>query len=257
MNILSIDWDYFFPVPRKRPEAYMYDWGMQEAEFFTSADGIWTSRAASFIAVGMGLPTTSGEEESFWSKVLIRPSASLWVADSHSALSDLVQRNGVENVEIWNFDAHHDGAYSKEACLLAEEGRISCDNWAYWARCLGVEVATIYPKWRERNPESSSKFFSGLTFFDRVPQVLFHEVFICRSGAWVPPWLDEKFVGFLKGAATLARQTFCRLPFSGASWAWQERLGPEVVREMNMGAVDEQVKAMRRAQEQVRGQRGG
>jgi hypothetical protein len=29
---------------------------------------------------------------------------------------------------------------------------------------------------------------------------VFHRVFLCRSGAWVPPWVDPAFFAFLESA---------------------------------------------------------
>src|ERR1017187_10349837 len=67
-NLLSVDWDFFFPELSYDPELRsLYDWGHQDGGIFFLHD-VWYDRAAGFILNNMPLPTTSGDEATFWSR---------------------------------------------------------------------------------------------------------------------------------------------------------------------------------------------
>ncbi len=220
MKLLSVDWDYFFPKiehssqPRFSQEWALYDWGHKESRLMI--DLIWGTRAAGFLAAGLSLPGTTGEEEHFWARFHFTKRAKLYLAESHSALGDeKVIGHGVR--EIVNFDAHHDAGYhhrSFEDALRAMEikndkgigHRMACDDWAVYAAARGIPVVTKYPAWRswamndeggEPEPEAPIERMidDGTPFAEP-----FGRVFVCRSGAWTPSWLDDKFETFVKAA---------------------------------------------------------
>src|SRR5574340_1024527 len=116
MNLLSVDWDFFFPEPSPDDgrNVELFDWGHKENSFFI--DALWTFRAGAFLRAGLELPGLSGEQEDFWERFRFAPDAELFWAESHSAagLHEVEQRV----THVWNYDAHHDAWYAKLSHLL-------------------------------------------------------------------------------------------------------------------------------------------
>jgi hypothetical protein len=156
------------------------------------------------------------------------------VAESHSAAAPSFYETARWHEEypdyIINFDAHHDLGYCEWARLheMIEEGTCTCDMWlcALLEWLPGVEARIVYPSWLreevsiDRQWENLEGKIPKKMFFDRVEMGFFEDedgsigevvvpgedievlsLFICRSGAWTPPWLDEQFVEFVNEAA--------------------------------------------------------
>lgn len=155
------------------------------------------------------------------------------VAESHSAAAPLFYENvtwtGGTPDYIINFDAHHDLGYCEWKRLneMIEEGTCTCDMWlcALLEWLPGVKVRVVYPDWLR---EETSIKRQRKHIEERLPQYMLDKVelgffenkdgsvgdvvrkpgetievttlMICRSGAWTPPWLDEQFVDFVRGA---------------------------------------------------------
>jgi hypothetical protein len=159
---------------------------------------IWTSRAAALIASGKGLPGTTGEDLTFWDRFTFSPGAKLYVADSHARAWTPRVRNRV--TEVVNYDAHHDAGYHGDKTGFLAYGAASCDDWvlAYTGDCIPVSV--VYPRWRDwaMTAEPEPPVPVPRRVDDGTPDpVPFDRVFLCRSGAWVPPWADAAFYAFL------------------------------------------------------------
>ena len=214
MNILSVDFDYWFP------EKIEYDWGHQESPFFI--ESIWSFRAAQMLVDGND-PRTSPKyldkpypfdfrnflKEKGWT---FKKRFQVFLAESHaSAYHALSELSG--DLTIYHIDAHHDFGYNRN---LAD---VDCGNWLYHLAkdCSVRDINLVYPLWRENqymnsdgdagNPEmphqetlDTMKHLTGkmphITYgLNSLPNdVKVDVVFICRSGAWVPPWLDEDFL---------------------------------------------------------------
>jgi len=133
---------------------------------------------------------------------------------------------------IINFDAHHDLGYCEWARLeeMIEEGTCTCDMWlcALLDWFPKVEARIVYPNWL-REESSIERQWKSLT--DKLPQYMLDRVemgffededgsvsdvvchpkeeievqalFICRSGAWTPPWLDHQFINFVEEIASI------------------------------------------------------
>lgn len=207
-TLLVVDWDFFFPVvehpaqDRFPGEWMLYDWGHSESIMFIEAT--WHVRALSFLQSGASLPTTNGQEHLFWDRFDIDDSSELYVSESNALAADVNVSEGVGEVLL--FDAHHDAGYNggnddSDALDVVRNGRYTCENWMflYWA--LGADLNVYYPTWRSRAFEIeptpwvpvNREHDDGLS---RVKQKI-DRVFICRSGAWVPPWLDKSFLDFV------------------------------------------------------------
>lgn len=221
MRLLVVDWDYFFPNPLEGGELtdtsvlYLYDWGHKETPFFI--ESVWPLRAAGFLRRGLPLPGTSGEEIDFWSRFRFDPGVIMYVSESNA---DAARPEVLEGVrEIWLFDAHADCGYRGEESLkkIFDAGSVDCEDWGLYAVSLGITLHVRYPQWKVGAFESEPVTGADVLFPGRVDRDIdegdvfplqFGRVFVCRSGAWVPPWLDEQFVRFVETAPVSKRSTF-------------------------------------------------
>jgi hypothetical protein len=215
MNLLVIDWDYFFPTPMAgaplgdHPE--LYAWPVVEDAVHVEA--IWLRRVRAFIKAGVALPRCQGFS-GFWSRFDIAPDATLFYADSNAWASQVFPSNAGgegpwERVHL--YDAHHDCGYPQNHRTFEEwqrGGRISAENWLlahYWN---SSQVFVHFPPWRESMSRPSEHPLIPVSMTidtGRAPDVAFSTVFLCRSGAWVPPWCDLQFAHFM-AACPVARR---------------------------------------------------
>ena len=208
-NLLVVDFDFFFPSPDPgtSDDWVLFDWAHQESRTFIEA--IWPSRAAEFLLNGLPLPglTADPAEQSptgFWDRVRVDADADVWVAESNARVLNRLRDVG----QVWLFDAHHDAGYPHspdEAADLASRASDrtapwECGSWMVPMQAQGAELHHRYPVWRtaafELEPEPVvpvDRAFDDGT----VPPVVFDAVFVCRSGAWVPPWHDQAFIDFV------------------------------------------------------------
>lgn len=153
------------------------------------------------------------------------------VADSHSGagpfFNQLAESGWEEPADVLvNFDAHHDLGYCEWARIrkLAEEGTCTCDMWlgALLSWCPELEARIVLPDWLQKDSTLQEQIQSVRKnlpkgIWSRVEMGFFTEpdgtvsdvvsagdeelevtaVFVCRSGAWVPPWLDKHFIDFV------------------------------------------------------------
>jgi hypothetical protein len=203
MNLLSVDWDYFFP------DTMPYDWGHKEEDIFL--EFLWSARASARhlitheYAVDVFHP--DGKRlEGFWERVnpLTSPKQPwmLVIADSHMDIMKILEIYG-KGVNVVNFDAHHDLYYGEE---LPKE--IDCSCWAGHGLQRGIisSYTLVYPPWKE-----DDKLWEGIPdefkhpttrrmwVLNEVPAALppFDIIFICRSSAWTPSWADGVWLDFV------------------------------------------------------------
>jgi len=160
------------------------------------------------------------------------------VADSHSGAGPIFNQMADEwfgepaDVLI-NFDAHHDLGYCEWSRInqLIEEETCTCDMWlgalmTWWP---SLESRIVFPDWmkaewtikeqmdsirKDLPKELWSRVEMGYFTADdgTVSDVVIkpgekldvQAVFVCRSGAWVPPWLDEDFIEFVEEGTQVA-----------------------------------------------------
>ena len=200
-RLLSVDWDYFFPIPSNRDAqtTSLFDWGHREAPFFMGSD-IWIIREAAFRLAGRERPDVNDQWRTFWRQFRFSPETFLYYGESHSwAVSDMIAD---QVTEVWNFDAHHDLSYSPAAFQDAVEGKYDCGSWMVHYAKQGIPVHVRYPRWmdpkRDGRPAMSQIFdmkTDRRSDWRELPE--FDLVFVCRSGAWVPPWADHKYSEFV------------------------------------------------------------
>lgn len=199
MNLLSIDWDFFFNVPTGGAAVQLYDWGHSEKMPFLLGP-IWHFRAAGFLAQGIELPIVK-DWERIWGRFNIPKDATLFYAESHSQAT---HREILERVQgkVVNFDAHHDLGYSDSAVRqLLVEGRVDCANWLLaYGTMLGVPTEVVLPFWQDKeNLAEVPKRMNNTARLDdgRAVDTPFSTIFVARSGSWVPSWCDEQFDEFI------------------------------------------------------------
>jgi hypothetical protein len=215
MQLLSIDFDYFFPESQSDPQA-LYDWGHRESKLFI--EDLWEIRASGFLANKMDLPGLSGEEQTFWKRIKVINDAPLYLAESHAYACDEQiirrfmddERRGYTNA-IWSFDAHHDLGYHDGTVSDLLKGKIDCGTWLlYYFLRWDATIHVRYPRWKRNACQSDGLLDTPSSLhtidrsFCRVREKLpvFDAIFLCRSGAWVPSWLDTAFHAFAQAAPT-------------------------------------------------------
>jgi len=162
---------------------------------------------------------------------------SFTVADSHSAAApSLIHALEYDTPDyIINFDAHHDLGYCEWERInqMLKDEVCTCDMWLCavldWVKEDNVGARVVYPNWlrEETSIERQWKHLEDRLpqeFLDRVELGFFENedgsvsdvvckpgetievqsLFICRSGAWTPPWLDKQFVDFVEGAEQIS-----------------------------------------------------
>jgi hypothetical protein len=214
---ISIDFDYFVR------ELIEWDWGHGEGirMFLTE---IWPIRYRQIdlwrecnpVVYADVMPDEFGAQLSDQGLSLQRM-RHLGYAESHKwALPFLLDKSSKVPADVMiNFDAHHD-CYTDFRAVMpdSEAAKPSCENWVqhYLDVRPSTKVMWVVPKWRidaigndmrkvercrkspitKRKPEVTT--LDKLSFNrDRV-----RNVFICRSGAWVPPHLDPLFILLLR-----------------------------------------------------------
>ena len=192
MNVLSVDWDYFTPIDLM----HELDWGHSETFSPVIQEFLWISRGANFIMHSQSLPTTSGEEIGFWDKFTFTRDTRVFIADSHMHMvADDIRQSFVTH--ITNYDAHHDGGFSKNSLTNVLRGDVDCANWLAWYALVGATCEVVYPTWRERDSFGNPQIDDISITYDRKEFESYDIVFVCKSPSWTPPWLDGAFDSFI------------------------------------------------------------
>ena len=205
-NLLVVDWDYFFPTNERpndetiRPELGawpLWDWGHKETEFHINQ--VWAIRGAMFKRAGIALPGTSTKELSFWDRFNFNLKGTVYFADSNM-YAGMPKFLGYESVYL--FDAHHDCGYRiKKPSDFFEQTTFSCEDWMLNHYFAGSRLNVRYPEWKTYAMDEP--ILEELNVNRQIDDgkdlsVTFDRVFICRSGAWTPPWIDQKFMNFVR-----------------------------------------------------------
>jgi hypothetical protein len=210
INVLSVDWDYFFPALDG------FDWGHSETNPLF-AQIIWATRPGSqdlFTkerAIDVVHPHVYVYE--FWLKTIInnhKPSPRLCIAESHKDIMAWLKELRVRKANVTNFDAHHDMGYKGYGFDTKVRPPVDCGNWAR----VGIDSGAIgsyrlvYPSWRKRKSEGGEgtrqdppftvKYGDPVTVQYEPPLAQAYDlIFICRSSSWTPSWSDDKWLEFI------------------------------------------------------------
>lgn len=196
--LLSIDWDYFIYTQT--------NWGSY-IENNRSLIDFWYKRYLQAKARGEDLQKTfqlSSELDGFWIKIKkcfkFVKDIKTYVSDSHALSYKIAKENNCQAVYL--FDSHADLGYGGLSALNFE---VNCSNWL--GKLLKEkqikEASIFYSPYTTEKPE----YFKPLNSIYNIRYCGFNDlvgkwimvlaVHICRSGAWTPPWLDQKFYQFI------------------------------------------------------------
>ena len=203
-TLLTVDFDFFVP---EKPE---WDFGHRESLLFLNM--LWGTRMGY-----LDLMKTDGNEKDFWQHIPIKPET-VWVSDSHMYAYTLLHR--VNRVVL--FDAHHDCWHSDSLGVEKREHQVYCHNWlrewliggknrkALWVKPEWQDDACTLPDDMKSKVEVVT-WHKGLDLGLKGPVV----THICRSGCWVPPWLDKAFLGFVEASTGSLRKA---IPMQDGDW---------------------------------------
>lgn len=208
-TLLTVDFDFFVP---EKPE---WDMGHQESLIFLKM--LWTSRIGL-----MDKMKTDGNESGFWQQFAgVKFTGPTWVSDSHAYAHSLLK--GVNRVVL--FDAHHDCWEGDSLGVDKSERRIMCHNWLREWLMGGKnrKVTWVKPDWQKACtlPKDMKGRVKVVTYSKGMDLGLEGSVglHICRSGCWVPPWLDKAFLAFVE-----ALRRSIPIPMQDGEWnALKER----------------------------------
>lgn len=197
--LLSIDWDYFMP--------YIKNWNGSCIENNRSFIKQWYIKYFEGKMHGVDVIErfNVGRQLSYFWDLIYRHfkftrDVKVIVSDSHKLSYDIAKKNSCS--EVFLFDSHSDLGYGGLNSLKFE---INCANWL--GKLLSESVIDkahiIYSPYTNENPEDfkdiNSKFNVKYQETDELKSdININVVHICRSGAWTPPWLDGKFITFIK-----------------------------------------------------------
>lgn len=196
--LLSIDWDYFIYIKKE-------DWG-SHLENNKSLVDHWYKKYIQEQLKGRDIQKSyqlSPEVGGFWGKIRkhfqFEQDLKVYVSDSHALSYSIAKENGCRIIYL--FDAHADLGYGGLSSLNFE---VNCSNWLgkLFKDKLIEEAYIIYSPYTSEKPEHFKSMNSLYNikycdFDDLGENIKVSKIHICRSGAWTPPWLDEKFIQFI------------------------------------------------------------
>ncbi|NLU51748.1 MAG: arginase [Clostridiaceae bacterium] len=196
--LLSIDWDYFIYTKNEYWGSYI--------ENKKSLIDLWYKRYFQEKALGRDIQKSyilSKEWETFWEKIkkhfIFSDNTKAYVSDSHALSYNIAKENNCPIVCL--FDSHADLGYGGLSSLDFE---VNCSNWL--GKLLKEnhikEAKIIYSPYTMEKPEyfkqiNNTYNIEYCNFSDLNKSFEVKAIHICRSGAWTPPWFDDKFIQFI------------------------------------------------------------
>lgn len=215
---LSIDFDFF---SREDP---MWDLGHNDENMMFQTNTIWNTRYERY---DLHAETDQKTYVGFTSRELFGKMLSLGfdfkrfhvsrnsgIADSHKLAFDFFRNSRVAPPDVLlNIDAHHD-AFEGEG--------LNCGTWIprlleYWYTNKTPRVWQVYPKWKDVDidgpPHMTFDFINRWAAFEEFIGVLreknetlqIRRIFLCRSGAWVPPHFENEFVDLARRIVAMSK----------------------------------------------------
>ncbi|MDM5335196.1 arginase [Ureibacillus composti] len=197
-SLLSIDWDYFISTENENIVSYV--------ENKRTILDLWYKRYLKAKTIGKNIQNSfllSSEVEDFWNKIkkvfYFDPKVKVYVSESHALSYEIAEH--FQCNEVYLFDAHADLGYGGLASLNFE---VNCANWlGQLLKNKKIEKAhIIYSPYTKEKPEYfnqiNKKFNVNYLHFNNLnKEIETTAIHICRSGAWSPPWFDQKFKEFV------------------------------------------------------------
>lgn len=198
-SLLSVDWDYFIYTQKENWGSYI--------ENNKNIINLWYKRYIQSEAKGKNIKKDfqlSLNVDEFWEEIKkyfeFKKNIKVYVSDSHALSYDIAKENGCNRVYL--FDAHSDLGYGGLSSLNFE---VNCSNWLgkLLKSKLVEEANIIYSPYTAEKPEYFKAMNSVFniqypSLKDLKKEIDISAIHICRSGAWTPPWFDERFFQFIK-----------------------------------------------------------
>jgi len=196
--LLSIDWDYFVYTSKGLCGSYI--------ENNRSLIDLWYKRYLQEKERGRDIRQSyrlSPELDTFWERIKERfqyaGDIKAYVSDSHAVSYDIAKENNCETVFL--LDSHADLGYGGLSSLNFE---VNCSNWLgkLLKDKLINEAVIVYSPYTVEKPEhfiaiNNTYNIKYRCLDDLAGGIEVSAIHVCRSGAWTPPWLDDKFNEFI------------------------------------------------------------
>lgn len=197
-SLLSIDWDYFIYTQKGNWGSFM--------ENRKNVIDLWYKRYIQSKTGGRDIKRSfmlSSDVDTFWNKIKkifkFEKDIKSYVSDSHALSYNIAEDNNCS--EVYLFDAHSDLGYGGLSSLNFE---VNCANWLGKLLKSGqVKAANIiYSPYTQEKPEYFKAINNAynvryISLSDLKSEISIETIHICRSGAWTPPWFDDKFNDFI------------------------------------------------------------
>ena len=202
MKVLSIDFDYFIDATPEQT-GFFPDGGREMGDSLNRI--VWAINYATAKVNGVMMNEIHADMKKLLQvrEILAAcPSCPRMIADSHVHAHDFILEHlkDGQTATIYNLDFHHD-------TYAHGDQDLNCGNWLLR---LILENKTDKVFWVNRHDSASSgkeKSIQRLPF-KNLPRKDYDLIYICRSGWWTPPTLDNAFIRTLvkptiKEAATV------------------------------------------------------
>lgn len=192
INVLSIDWDYFIDASLPVRHALFPDGGNEDlAEQIRSV--IWLGLYASKPQLeSIGILKTPLQELIEVITENSSPQVKVMMADSHKHIYNFIQENKqkMDAVNLVNIDFHHDA--------FKPRIDVNCGNWLTHALSDFPPESQFTWIARQDSPlediHDSQRIQIVREDFSLLFETEWDLIYICRSGMWSPPHLDETFI---------------------------------------------------------------
>lgn len=210
-TLISLDFDFFV---REDP---MWDWGHNENQplFLLTLWGVRYTEKNLYEECNPAAHANFMPEDAIIRLIdmgfTFKKKPLLYVAESHKDIYEVMR--GLKRSEVYHFDAHHD---------LYDDGDrdLNCGNWGRKAIEQGLVEKYIWvaPDWGKEFDmmdleDIGQKEIKGYYYNEFLKErkkskpIDIDAIFVCRSGAWVPPHLDGDFLKMTKGLSCFSQKT--------------------------------------------------
>jgi hypothetical protein len=202
--ILSIDWDYMIQASTYE-RAKMFPDGGNENIGKGLQNYIWLSRYADSVVNAemrggkamTDIKADDGELEQLYAviKKHKKSKTKMSVHESHKDIAAMFKKGRFADGshDVINMDYHHD-------CYVTNDNEIHCGNWCQVLSWKGRIDRLCWVRREDSGDDENgiiTDTYYGLKALLDSPAVLssgIDHIFICRSGVWSPPHLDDSFI---------------------------------------------------------------
>ena len=204
INVLSVDWDYMVEATSVQRCTLFPDVGNEDVNQ-SLLDYIWR-RLYSYSSEIDSIEVDAESLDSIMSIIssCVTNHTNLYITDSHKYAFDAVSKvlgSDQHTLNLVNVDFHHD-CYD----LYGEVGTVNCGNWVNALFDPNNHMISEYSKYTWIKRDDSDDFddidtedlpdWINVDTVDNITMDDIDVLFICRSGVWSPPHLDEEFIQF-------------------------------------------------------------